>query len=388
MSEILKLVIICAVMGISSYAVGLVPLSFPLSAPKIRAISVLGSGILVGTALVVIIPEGVSMLYTVSAAPDPDTHNDIRPRHGGGGGEQRGQVGLALLLGFIFMYIIEKLPFLIAAFGELAAAVLPSRRGQSFSPLSSIDMTSIRHTIVGGLTPARSGPQSPVTGSVSPSTLESGAAHDPPRHSMGAGRSPYDHHHRTDSVLPPSGSAAPGADPASPTATSASSNSTALGLIIHAVADGIALGASVASGDSSVEAIVFLAIMIHKAPASFGLSAVVLQTEGAAGAKRTLAWFAAAAPFGALLTYLIIMGLGSGHGGALINWWTGILLLFSGGTFLYVAVHVMQELDQIPHGHGEAAYNSTNTAATGGADALLGIIGMLLPLLTLFVPED
>lgn len=37
------------------------------------------------------------------------------------------------------------------------------------------------------------------------------------------------------------------------------------GLVIHAVADGIAMGASAGSGDESLKLIVFFAIMIHKA---------------------------------------------------------------------------------------------------------------------------
>lgn len=371
-------------MGISSYAVGLVPLSFPLPAPKVRAISILGSGILVGTALVVIIPEGISMIYRMAShledSHELPTSSDIPEndmirltiRHGGTDSGPRAQVGLALLLGFIFMYIIEKLSFLIAAFSELFSAILPSSRSSSGS-FTSIDMSTIRNNIFGGISSrVSSAPATPST----PANLEAG-------NSVSGTRSPYSHHHRTDSIIQSNGT------DGSPTPDSSNTSSTALGLVIHAIADGIALGASIASGDSSVEAIVFLAIMIHKAPASFGLSAVVLQTDGVQGAKRTLALFAAAAPVGAILTYFIIVFLGSSDT-ELINWWTGILLLFSGGTFLYVAVHVMQELDQAQHGtHGEQEiYHSTNTTVTDGADALLGIIGMLLPLLTLFVPED
>lgn len=427
-------------MGISSYAVGLVPLSFPLSPHKIRAISVLGSGILVGTAIIVIIPEGVSMLYSIPGIEDsaetqhshdtaekrslpyyPSSYqsassnieNDpihLFARHGGDGDHtgKRGQVGLSLIMGFLFMYLIDKMPLLIAAFSQLFHS-LPfsssSSRGSSFAPLASIDMSSFRNSIIGGITSRTSpgnsnspnNPNTPLSSNpVTPSSLENGTA-DLPRISVGArpsGNPPYSHHHRTDSLLSPTGE-----DPSDPTMQATKPKSTAFGLVIHAVADGIALGASIASGDSSIEAIVFLAIMIHKAPASFGLAAVVLQAEGVQQAKRTLGMFAAAAPFGALLTYAIISFLGESDG-VLIQWWTGILLLFSGGTFLYVAVHVMQELDNNgSHGasatgeldglHGGPAtpYNSVNSDATGGADALLGIIGMLLPVLTLFVPE-
>lgn len=49
-----------------------------------------------------------------------------------------------------------------------------------------------------------------------------------------------------------------------------------IGLIVHAAVDGVALGAAVAEGDASLGAIVFLAIMLHKAPSSFGLATYLL----------------------------------------------------------------------------------------------------------------
>jgi len=49
-----------------------------------------------------------------------------------------------------------------------------------------------------------------------------------------------------------------------------------LGLLVHNVADGIAMGAASAGVNKSLETIVFLAIIMHKAPAAFGLSALLL----------------------------------------------------------------------------------------------------------------
>ena len=49
-----------------------------------------------------------------------------------------------------------------------------------------------------------------------------------------------------------------------------------LGLTIHAAVDGVAVGAAAASKTgTSVTMIVFLAVMLHKAPAAFGLSTCV-----------------------------------------------------------------------------------------------------------------
>ena len=129
-------------------------------------------------------------------------------------------------------------------------------------------------------------------------------------------------------------STSPPPTPASPQR----SLSTTLGLCIHAAADGIALGASSSSqSTTSLSLIIFVAIMVHKAPASFGLTSVLLkQGLGKRGARAHLVVFSLAAPAGAVGTWLVVRALGGGGTAepALMKWWTGVLLLFSGGTFL------------------------------------------------------
>ena len=116
--------------------------------------------------------------------------------------------------------------------------------------------------------------------------------------------------------------------------------STTLGLCIHASADGIALGASSTSSTTkSLSFIIFLAIMVHKAPAAFGLTSVLLkQGLGKRAARAHLVFFSLAAPVGALATWMAVRTLGGGvadgAGEESMRWWTGVLLLFSGGTFL------------------------------------------------------
>lgn len=119
-------------------------------------------------------------------------------------------------------------------------------------------------------------------------------------------------------------------------------SSTTVGLVIHAAADGIALGAS-SSGSSSnrLGLVVFLALMIHKAPAAFGLtSALLKQGLSKRRARAHLIVFSLAAPTGALLTWSaanMFGGAGGGFSGEEgTQFATGVLLLFSGGTFLYV----------------------------------------------------
>jgi zinc transporter 9 len=109
------------------------------------------------------------------------------------------------------------------------------------------------------------------------------------------------------------------------------------GLVIHAAADGIALGAS--GSNTSLSFIIFLALLVHKAPAAFGLTSVLLKHGLSSRAARGhLLVFSLAAPVGAILTFLAVQTLGSGVAGdeSSHRWRTGVLLLFSAGTFLLV----------------------------------------------------
>ncbi|KAK7414397.1 hypothetical protein QQX98_006762 [Neonectria punicea] len=178
-----------------------------------------------------------------------------------------------------------------------------------------------------------------------------------------------------------------------PTPRRARSLATTTGLVIHAAADGIAMGASSTTTDMKLGFIIFVAIMIHKAPAAFGLTSLLLkQGLSKRAARGHLIVFSLAAPVGALVTWLVITLLGAaGHDGD--HWWTGMLLLFSGGTFLYVAMHAMQE-DGSSHSHGHehgangyAEGNSTTQRKPKGPqmrDTLATVGGMLIPLLTQF----
>lgn len=125
---------------------------------------------------------------------------------------------------------------------------------------------------------------------------------------------------------------------------SLSSSTPTIGLIVHAAADGIALGASASHPQLSM--VVFFAIMLHKAPSAFALTTVLL-SEGLSRAKvrQHLLLFSISAPIGALSTYLLLQFSFQIQN---LEYWTGILLLFSGGTFLYVAMHAIQELPPAP----------------------------------------
>jgi solute carrier family 39 (zinc transporter), member 9 len=166
---------------------------------------------------------------------------------------------------------------------------------------------------------------------------------------------------------------------------------TTTGLVIHAAADGIALGASSPSVNTSLTFVIFLAIMLHKAPAAFGLTSVLLkQGLSKRTARAHLLLFSLAAPTGAMLTWLVAHTLNPEQTGDAQNtrWWTGMLLLFSGGTFLYVAMHTMQDvggshdvhMNGHVHGIGEDRGMQPQPQRPPPLDLIATILGMILPL--------
>jgi len=103
-----------------------------------------------------------------------------------------------------------------------------------------------------------------------------------------------------------------------------------VGLSLHTLLDGFALGA--ASSDRALGFLVFLAILAHKIPNSFSLSAI-LRAEGYSR-RRALAMnaaFAAMVPAGAAL-YLVVRGLVNAPS------FTALALAASAGTFLHLAL--------------------------------------------------
>jgi zinc transporter 9 len=179
-------------------------------------------------------------------------------------------IGIALISGFILMYLIDKLP-------EFASPTKPDRQPYHIS------LDNLGSGLRRSSSPMRNG-----------GLLDAGRSSSRRGHSF----------------------------------------ATTMGLVIHAAADGIALGAS--STDTGLSFIIFLAIMVHKAPASFGLTSILLkQGLSSRTARAHLLVFSLAAPVGALVTFLFAHMVGSSSGDQAGSLWrTGMLLLFSGGTFL------------------------------------------------------
>ncbi|KAG0252927.1 hypothetical protein BG011_006673 [Mortierella polycephala] len=159
-------------------------------------------------------------------------------------------------------------------------------------------------------------------------------------------------------------------------------NPITIGLVVHAAADGIALGASASRPE--LRLIVFLAIMLHKAPAAFGLATVLLQHGfSRRQTRQQVGIFSLAAPIGAIVTYMFIQ-LSGQHDEASLHWWTGMLLLFSGGTFLYVAMHVMSEMNNTERTSSSSGYGVGGAGGEKGlsiVEVMCVIGGMVVPLL-------
>jgi len=276
-----KLVVLSVVMLLGSYLAGSIPLFMALSEEKLQLVSVMGAGLLLGTALSVIIPEG---MQTLNMAYQQDNH------HHHDEGEDHAEnpvphlIGVSLVLGFIFMLVIDQ-----------------------------------------------------VASSRSRGDIEGGG--------------------RKGNV--------------SWTAT--------LGLVVHAAADGVALGAAATTNQTDVEMIVFLAIMLHKAPASFGLVTYLLHEGLERGrVRKHLLIFSLAAPSAAIVTFLLL----TVHGRENLDTFsaTGVAMLFSAGTFLYVAtVHVLPEVTNIGHGHAHGGGGDQKGGFSKSELSML-VLGAILPL--------
>ncbi|KAJ9117540.1 hypothetical protein QFC22_004390 [Naganishia vaughanmartiniae] len=165
-----------------------------------------------------------------------------------------------------------------------------------------------------------------------------------------------------------------------------------LGLVIHALADGVALGASSLSGSGGLGLVVFLAVIVHKGPTALGLTTTLLSLGLTKKQIRTrLFLFSIAAPLGAMVTYMVVKAVGAGQGGHrddevdAIGWWTGVVLLFSGGSFLYVATVISPLSDSDAHGTHQHAHEGHHEQPEErlGQKARLGLllVGMVFPLL-------
>ncbi|KAI6170729.1 Zinc transporter ZIP9 [Aphelenchoides bicaudatus] len=127
--------------------------------------------------------------------------------------------------------------------------------------------------------------------------------------------------------------------------------STTIGLCVHALADGVLLGSASSTKNSEVQMVVFFALVIHKGPSAFALSSLLLlENLERFRIKRHLFIFSLSAPFGALTTYFLLAAVKDGS--SYSTHLSGVFMLFSAGTFVFVAAaHVLPELEQSNNGY-------------------------------------
>ncbi len=136
----------------------------------------------------------------------------------------------------------------------------------------------------------------------------------------------------------------------------------AIGLTAHAIADGIAIGAAAATGESSFSLLVAFAVVLHRVPAAFSLGVFAMHETKSQG-HRELLMFAVATPIATITSYLMLDQAAEKL--------VALALLFSAGTFLYVAT-----VDTLPSIHNpETGRRSVRNILIGGI--LFGVLLLL-----------
>uniref|UniRef100_A0A1W2P6Y1 Zinc transporter ZIP9 n=2 Tax=Mus TaxID=862507 RepID=A0A1W2P6Y1_MOUSE len=256
MDDFLSISLLSVAMLVGCYVAGIIPLAVNFSEERLKLVTVLGAGLLCGTALAVIVPEGVHALYEevlegkhhqtsemkqngIASDKAAEISSVHEHEHSHDHTQLHAYIGVSLVLGFVFMLLVDQI-------------------GSS-------------------------------------------------------------HVHSSD-------------DPET-ARPSSSKITTTLGLVVHAAADGVALGAAASTSQTSVQLIVFVAIMLHKS------------------SKEALSEVNA----------------------------TGVAMLFSAGTFLYVAtVHVLPEVGGMGHSHKP---DTTGGRGLSRLEVAALVLGCLIPLI-------
>lgn len=249
------LLFMCTAMFFGALGVGYVPLACNLSPERLRAWTALGAGLLIGTALIVIIPEGVAMWYGAAAGAHAAAHEEGASSSGGGtaphGHETRaaapvqahshghGVVGACLVAGYALMLLVDRV-----SKGHAHAHGHGGDAGDS-------------HAHGAGVPGREDG---------SPFMKQDGATAARVAAYARDGAGGLERHGDSEA---PGGVAAAAVD-------AKKGDSALLGMVVHALSDGVALGAASMSPSSALNWLVFVAIMLHKGPSALGLTVYLM----------------------------------------------------------------------------------------------------------------
>ncbi|EPQ51041.1 hypothetical protein GLOTRDRAFT_66232 [Gloeophyllum trabeum ATCC 11539] len=301
-------------LGAASFGIGTLPLSLSFTGSGLAGVSAVGTGLLLGAALGIIIPEGVEATAGAYAASEFPTT----------------KIAASLLVGFVLMLVVEQS---ISSHAHHTSSHSPVSLGDTRPTNKVLPSSSSEVEFDAGLDDLELQPGSSPRTSAFPSV---------------------DLVRRID-----------GRKEAFP---------LTVGLFIHGLADGLALGVSSLSDSQSVHPselslVVFMALMIHKAPTTIAFTTSLLSTAlPRSEIKKYIAIFASSTPLGAIVSYALFYMLGAGAADST----SGLALLVSGGSFLYVAT-VLQPVSDHSDGSPSELRKTTRT--------LLIVLGMLVPFL-------
>jgi len=305
------LLLMSTLLGATSYSTGMLPLMFINSSSKstLDKLSLLGAGMLVGTALGVVLPEGIETIVRTRSSDKQEISSTI---------------AIPLILGFTLMLLMDQVISPHAHLGAAEAkfsAPYPPRTAQSDSTVDfDAELSELEREESGGGDGGSRRAQAPI-----------------------------------------------GINNNNDVASARKKGmSMTLGLVVHALADGMVLGVSSVTDtvSTSLPMLVFIALVIHKAPTSLALVSSLLATGlPREECKKHIMVFALATPAGALASFFFFSFLGNAKAS-----WTGVALLASGGTFLYVAT-VLQS----------ASYHAAPTEMTRMGRVLYILAGIVFP---------
>ncbi|KAJ2508114.1 hypothetical protein GGI11_005794 [Coemansia sp. RSA 2049] len=393
MQAVFRLILEGLAMFAGSWAAGCVPLYVKMSSSKFNLLALFGAGLLIGAALAVILPEGVETMTRAVLARHPGSAEGLADA-------VNSAVGWSLVAGFCVMFLVDNL-FSSHAHGPAAAGGAMGADAGDGAGATNDSGTCLEEIPMTHQSPAAHGARGESDYTLNGGADASRAASD----SMTTLN--IDHQHRA-SHSPAAAMDAAAQKPQwrcvlqklARAVSPWSLPSTLLGILVHSCADGLALGAAVAAaavseasssphagGSSSLEIIVFFALLLHKAPAAFGLI-TTLKQQGFAHYKLSvwLTMFAASAPLAALATFAVFLlatpspsPRAAKEAGA-VQPWTGIVMLFSAGTFMYVAMaHTLAEaVAQAKALRAKAAGNS-RMAKLAFLDIAVLLLGIILP---------
>ena len=360
-NDYFHLILFSFAMFIGAFSAGNLPIMINMSQKQLNSVNALGCGLLLGTALAVIIPEGIETLYATNNFQFDDHLNDKsiiknnnfnnhdendhkydineihdshkhEHEHGHVHGQEQEKtiIGVALLAGFMLMLIVDSL--------ECCGGMHLHQHNDDIDKKHYLGNHNHSHSKseIGHIQASNCG------------KIDSIALNDldDTKHSSNSNK--FSSGKFTNLI----------------SSSRNKQTTVTIGLIIHCLADGLALGSAKAStamahkqdadknpvvseGSSNLDFVVFMAIMLHKVPAAFSYAVYLRSTGlGRSAIRKTLVLFASSAPIGALVSFPLLQP------GLLVeeknnHLMIGFFILFSGGTFLYIAaVHILQEIKE------------------------------------------